>query len=442
MANMEKLSMKVKLLAATLMLASGSASALGLVEAYEKARLHDSHYRAAFYANESGKENRILGRSNLLPSLSASYSVNKNRSDLTIGGSTTFPAYGSKSASISLRQALFSLDGYARFRQGAAQTNASAAQFDAEGQALILRVVSAYIEALYADDQRALVEAQRAMFVEQAKVNERLFQKGEGTRTDVLETQARLDLSEAKLIEAKDAQQAARTALSAIVGEQVTTLDTISAAFQVRPADTAGFESWKAAALERNPELKAQYFSIEIARQEVLKAKAGHAPRLDLVASYSRNDSETLNTRDQETKSRSIGLQLNIPLYAGGSVNASSRQAVANQERAKADMEAKTDKLLLELRKDYDLVASSVARIGALGKAVDSAKLLMKATEQSIKGGVRINLDLLNAQEQLFTSQRDLAQARYSYLLGSLRLRAGTGALSFDDVREVAGNFR
>jgi protease secretion system outer membrane protein len=139
---------------------------------------------------------------------------------------------------------------------------------------------------------------------------------------------------------------------------------------------------------------------------------------------------------------RSVGVQLTVPLYAGGAVSAASRQALANEERARFEMEGRTSKVLLDLRKDYDAVASSVARIGALVKAVDAASLLIEATTQSIKGGVRINLDLLTAQEQLYTARRDLAQARYAYLLATLRLRAGAGTLTSDDVREIGANFR
>ncbi len=442
MANKTKPYMTMKLAVAVLMLASGSASALSLVEAYEKARINDPVYRGAFYANEAGKENRILGRANLLPSVTGSYNKNKNRADIMANRRLTHPEYNSKAANVSLRQAIFNLDAYARFKQGQAQTSQAGAQFDAQAQELILRVVGAYIEALFTDDQVALATASRDMYLEQNKVNDRLFAKGEGTKTDMLETQARLDLAEAKLLEAKDNQLAARTTLGAIIGDEVTALDSLTTSFRVKPADTAGFDVWKKTALESNPTLKAQLYGIEAARQEVIKQRVGHLPRIDFVASYAKNDSETINTLNQESTVRSIGIQVNIPLYSGGSVNASTRQAVANQERAKAERDVKLNEILLDLRKNYDSVASSVARIDALVKAVESAKLLMTATTQSIKGGVRINLDLLNAQEQLYTAQRDLAQARYTYLLGSLKLRAGTGALSSDDVRDIASNFR
>jgi protease secretion system outer membrane protein len=201
------------------------------------------------------------------------------------------------------------------------------------------------------------------------------------------------------------------------------------------------FEDLKGIALKENPDLQAQRFTIEASRQEVNKNKAGHTPRVDFVSSYSKNTAETLNTYNQESTSRSVGVQVNIPIYSGGAVSAATRQAVANFEKTKSDLDLKTSKVLVELRKQYNAVNSGIARINALDKAVLSAQLLVKATEQSIKGGVRVNLDLLNAQQQLYTSKRDLAQARYTYLISVLRLRAAAGLLSSDDVREAANYF-
>jgi protease secretion system outer membrane protein len=163
---------------------------------------------------------------------------------------------------------------------------------------------------------------------------------------------------------------------------------------------------------------------------------------VDFIATYSKGDAESLNTYTQNTVNRSVGVQVNIPIYQGGAINASTRQAAAGYERAKADLDVRTNKLMVELRKAHDVVLSSVNKIGALVKAVESGKELMKATEQSIKGGVRINLDLLNAQQQLYVSQRDLAQARYSYLIGLLRLRAISGDVDDSDIRQIGAYFR
>ena len=230
--------------------------------------------------------------------------------------------------------------------------------------------------------------------------------------------------------------------LSGIVGSEVTSVDALIPDFKVRPLDSASFEEWKKIALDRNPDIETMRHGVDIAHQEYNKARSGHLPRLDVVGTYGKNSSQSITTLGQDQTVRSIGLQLNVPIYSGGSVNASSRQAAAGESKAKSDLEAQTDKVLIDLRKEYKALQSGVARIDALLKSVASAELLIKATEQSIKGGVRINLDALNAKEQLYTSKRDLAQARYNYLLSSLRLRAAAGTLSSDDVREMAPYFR
>jgi protease secretion system outer membrane protein len=428
---------------AALLLHGGTVSALGLMQAYEAAVKNDPVYRAAFYSAESGKENRVLGRSNLLPNVAASYSASKADSTITVGSRSIPQDYISRSTVVQVRQPLFNMDSWARYKQGIAQSDYSAAQFDSQTQEVILRVTSAYFEVLFKIDQLALAKVERDTYAEQKNVNEQLFRKGEGTRTDVLETQARLDLSEAQLLEAQDTLTQAKDTLAGIIGvEEVDALDQLRPGFRVLPGDTLSFDAWKKIALERNPDIKTLSYGVEIANQEVHKARAGHAPRLDFVAVYQKSASETTTTIGQDTTTRSVGIQLNVPLYSGGSVNATSRQAVANREKARMDLEGQQDKVVVELRKDYNQVASSIPRIDALIKAVDSAQLLITATEQSIKGGVRINLDLLNAQRQLYTAQRDLAQGRYGYMLASLRMRAAAGTLSAEDVRLLAAHFQ
>jgi len=175
---------------------------------------------------------------------------------------------------------------------------------------------------------------------------------------------------------------------------------------------------------------------------EIQRQRAGHAPRLDFLATYNKADSESLNQLGTESTNRQLGLQLNIPIYSGGGISSATRQAAANYGRAQAELDARTNEILVELRRAHSIVESSGRKVEALVKAVDSAKVLMTATEQSIKGGVRINLDLLNAQQTLFVSQRDLAQARYGYLLGVIRLRAAAGNLDSQVIREIAAYFR
>lgn len=433
--------------AVMLLAQSGNAGAINLVQAYEAALQNDPTFRSATHDYEAGIENRILGRSNLLPNVSANYSNSKVKADVdaVVGGVTTptnHLEYSSKVAAVQLRQPLFNLDGLARYKQGLSQSDYATAQFAFRKQDLILRLTTAYTDALFAGTQLRLAEVQRDVYVEQRSVNNRLFEKGEGTKTDMLETQARLDVAEAQVLEARDNVETTRATLAGIVGREIDGLNDVVENFRISPDATRGFADWKDIALKENPEIAALGFAIETARQEVNKNRAGHAPRLDFIASYSKNNSDTLNTYNQNSTQKAVGIQLTIPLYSGGAVSASTRQAVANQEKAKSDLQATTDRVLVELRKQYALVNSSVSRLRALDKAVASGTLLITATEQSIKGGVRINLDLLNAQQQLYTTKRDQAQARYNYLLGLLRLRAAAGVLDIDALREVAGYFR
>ncbi|GAB3460171.1 TolC family outer membrane protein [Massilia terrae] len=435
--------------ALAVLLASGSAGAVTLQGAYQAALKNDPTFRMNFYENEAGKENAVLGRSNLLPSVSASFSTSRNIADQEVyyppnpplfagGWIPSQPRYMSRSSVVQLRQPILNLDGVARYRQGKVMAKQSQAQFEANTNEVAIRVVGAYFDALFADDQAALARVNRDMYAEQQKVNQRLFEKGEGTKTDMLETRARMDLAEAQLVEAQDNAVAARDSLAGIIGGEPGSLDQLRDDFRVGDLDVGPFEKWQKLALANNRELATARLAIENARLEISKDRAGHYPRVDMIATYSKGQAESLNTYNQNSVNRAIGLQVNIPIYSGGAVNATVRQAAAGYERAQADLDARTAKAMVDLRKAYDVVQSSVHKIEALVKAVESGTELMKATEQSIKGGVRINLDLLNAQQQLYTSRRDLAQARYSYLLGVLRLHALSGQIGNDDVRLIA----
>jgi len=353
-----------------------------------------------------------------------------------------YPRYISRSSAIQVQQPILNLDAIFRYRQGKVQTAQGAKKFESDTNDVIIRVVGAYADALFAEDQVELSRVQRDMYMEQMKVNNRLFEKGEGTKTDMLETKARLDLAEAQLVEAQNNAVAMRNTLAGIIGMDPGTLDQLGTEFRFQDLPLKSFEDWRAIAQERNPLLAAGRLAIENARLQVKRDKAGHFPQVDLVAGYSRDDAASLTNYRQDSINRTVGVQVNIPIYQGGAISATTRQAAANLERSRAELDYQSDRIMVELRKSYDLVLNSVAKINALERAVESGKELMVATEKSVAGGVRINLDLLNAQQQLYTSQRDLAQARYSYLLALLRLRADAGTLDEQAVREVAAYFR
>ena len=424
---------------------AGQASAMSLLEAYEAALANDSVYRSAIHENEAGQQYKVIGRANLLPNISASYSFNKNDMDIT-SRNTAIPRtenrdYNSKNAIIQLRQPIVNMESWARYNQGNAQTSLSDKQFEIRKQELISRFFGVFATANYAEDVLSLAEAQQTALKKQEEANKLMSAKGEGTKTALIESQAKLSLSEAQLIEAQVNVADSLNALSSMIGKEVTSLDRLSESLDLLPAGQSSYEEWKAIALGNNPEIAAQKESLEIANQEVKRNRAGHMPRLDAVASISKNDSDSVNTFKQEVDSKSIGLQLNIPIYSGGSVSALTSQAESEYKKAQDDLESKTNQVLLDLRKQYSSVQSSSLKINALKQAVDSAELLVFATKKSLVGGVRTNLDVLEARKQLFESKRDLSLARYNYLVAYINLRKAAGVLTYGDLKTISAFF-
>ena len=417
-------------------------SAFGLMQAYEAALNNDAVYRAAVHENEAGQQFKVIGRSSLLPVLSGSYSTNYVDGERTFAGQPTqHLTYRNETSVLQLRQPVVNFESFARYKQGLAQTSAADSQFLVRNQDLIVRLAAAYMDARFAEDQLALTSAQMSSYAEQRLTNERLFEKGEGTRTEMLETQARFDLAEAQVIESRDNLTNARNVLTSIVGEEVRLVNPLLEDFRVKPMLPTSFEEWKEIALEQNPEIVSQRHAVEVARQEINKQRAGHAPRIDLVASVNKSMSDNIIFFGVDTFTRSVGVQVNVPMYAGGIVNAMTSQAVSNHERAKAELESRTHQVLIELRRQFNLNLSSSRRIDALTTSVNSRNILLDATKKSVIGGTRNNIDILNAQQQFFEARLDLMQARYNYLLSYLRLRKAAGTVDIRDLQDVARYF-
>lgn len=425
----------------------GMAAGMGLLEAYESAMMNDPTFRAAIHENEAGQQAIALGRAGLLPSLTITHlqglsrGTQKTPDNNPLTPDRTSLHFNSEVTTLTLRQPLLNMEALAGYDQGHARANSSQAKFLGQSYELIVRLVEAYVKTLLAQDRFFLANAQLKALDELKLVNENMLRRGEGTRTDVLETQSRHALAQAQVIEAQDELDVARLALEAIVGQEVAQLDSLSGTFKAQPIHPPDFESWRQMALERNAEIVTQRHVVTTNQLEVKKSLAGHAPRVDLVASLNRQNSASFLFPDRDATFASVGVEVNLPLYAGGRVVATTNQAQANKARAEADLDAMSDKVLVELRRQFQLLQSSIKRIESLELAVDSALLLVQATEKSIKGGVRINLDLLDAQSQLFSAQVNLAEARYSYLLSYLKLRLAAGSLLLEDLEKVASYF-
>ncbi len=420
--------------------------AITLVDAYTLARDNDPTFQAAFYAHQAGQEFKALGRSNLLPVVTASYSRYKNHADIDFENGlvkrTEQRDYASQTASVQLRQPLINFDGYARYKQGVAQTSLSDQEFAIREQELILRVFNRYAAVLYAEDMLGLAKSKRAAYSAQKQANLFMYENGEGTKTDILESQAKYDLAEADIVEAQNILTDARATLNKVLGKKIDQIQPLIEDFATLPVDPINLEQWESLALKSNLELAAQRHTLEVAEQEVNRSKAAYMPRLDAVMSWSNNVSDTTNTYNQDATINSIGLQFTLPIYSGGATPARVSQSKANLLKAKAEFDEKANAVIIELQKQFNLVLDSQLRLTALTTAVNSAQLLVTATHKSIKGGTRTNIDVLNAESQLFEAKGDLLLARYNYLQSYLNLKKVVGTLGFDDLQIVAARFQ
>ncbi|BEO79865.1 hypothetical protein SMTE5_08960 [Serratia marcescens] len=429
---------------------------IGILDAYSLALEKDPTFRAAIKEKEAGDENENIGRAGLLPKVSLNYQNSPRNwqtqkypaSDIfgnSLGEATKRQQYRSHSSSITLTQPLFDYEAYARYKGGVAQTMMSDERYRGKLLDLAVRVISAYVEVAYSKDQIALAEAQKAAYKEQLALNDRLMSAGEGTLTDVSETQARYSLAEAQVIEARDALDAAQRELEVIIGVPLNQLDELQALrpgkFQVAPLIPSKFEEWQKIALENNPVLAASRHGVDAAKYEVERNRAGFMPNVQLYASHSENDSSSDNTVNQKYRTDSIGVQVSLPIYSGGGVAASTRQAAARYGQAMAEMDTQVGSTLNDLRKQFNLCISSRAKLAAYELAVKSATTQVTATRQSVLAGQRVNVDVLNAEQQLYSAQRDLASAKYTYIKSWITLLSDSGTLDEKDVLRVAQYF-
>lgn len=438
--------------AVLLALCMGSAPtwALDLRQAYASALGHDAQFQAAMKEKSAGLIFREIGRAALLPQVQWTYSENINnlsRTSIDTAGRpvTDNPDYKSVSNVVSLRQPLINFEALARYRQGLAQSEQSLAVFDSQTNALAIRLMEAYANVLMASEQVSLLQAESASYDELMKANEALWQKGEGTRTDAIETRSRFLVSQAQLAEVKGSLDTARRQLEGIVGtdlqKAISVMPGLPRTFRPRSLEPFSVDAWQELAMQGSPDIRALRHALEVARQEMERARAGHMPRMDLVASLSRSLSETTMTINQRMRNESAGVQVTVPIFSGGGVDAAARQSSANHEKAQAQLEARVNEVMVDLRKHFNLLASGAAKIAAFEEAVDSTENQVEAMRKSISGGQRVNADLLNAIQQLHVVRRDQAQARYAYLNSWIRLKAHTGPLNEDDMAELASYF-
>ena len=423
---------------------AGNAQALGPFQVYEQALRNDPEFLAALQERDAGQESRTIGRAGLLPKLSYNYNKGRNNSRATYlnerGNSHEDRNYNSYGSTFTVQQPLIDYEAYANYRKGVAQALFADETFRSKSQELLVRVLTHYTQALFAQDQIDNARAKKNAYEQQFQQNEQLFRQGEGTRTDILEAESRYELATAEQLQAQDDQDAALRELGALIGVATVNIDELTplpVSFSALPLQPASFSSWHTMALESNPLLASQREALEVARYEVERNRAGHLPKLNAYASVRKMESESGNTYNQRYDTNTIGIEISLPLYAGGGVAASVRQANSNLARVEYELEGKTRETLIELRRQFNACQSGVSKLRAYQKALVSAEALVVSTRQSILGGERVNLDALNAEQQLYSTRRDLAQARYDYLLAWTKLHFYAGTLGEQDLARV-----
>lgn len=431
------------LLACAPALAQESGQPLGLLQAYAAARTHDARFRSAEAEREAGREWAAIGRARLLPSVSAVVSESRNQASVTQTGAGRQDRghYSSSTRNLLLRQPLYDREAWVAHRQGQARSAASEASYRLHLQELAVRTAEAYTQALLAQDEVQLITAQLKALHAQYHANEQRFRGGEGTRTEMLETEAKRAVVQTRLNDAQDLAANRLVALESLTGLPLQRLQRLHPLPQVLEAAHDPLAAWRERADASNPELESLRHAVTIARQEVSRLQAGHQPRVDLTVSVGRSESDTAATFQQTSTTRAIGVQFSLPLYAGGGVLAQVRQALALQAKAEADLAERQAQVHVDLHRQHSVLSNGPQRLTALAEAVRAHEALVHATLQSVVGGERTNVDVLNARERLSQSRRDLLEARYGHLLAGLRLRHLAGTLQEEDLRALAGQF-
>lgn len=409
---------------------SVDAQALDLVQTYQQALANDAVYTSARYALGAGREASIQGRAGLLPQvgLAGTYS----RSGDNWNGVTN--NYG-----LQLTQPLFRPANWEQYEQSKLSVAGSEVQFSQALQDLILRVGQAYFDVLAAQDVLTFLKAQENAIAEQLASAKRNFDVGTATITDTNEAQASFDLVLAQEIAATNNLEVARSTLQQIIGQAPAPLATLRPGVKLNTPEPAQIDPWVSSAEQQNYSVVSQQIALESAQREIRKERAGHLPTVDLVAARSHasvSGNSNPFTNGSGT-SNSIGVQWTIPLYAGGAVNSQVRQAVALEDKARSDLDNARRTAALNARQAYLGVSNGLAQVKALEAAEISSQSSLDSNKLGYQVGVRINIDVLNAEQQLFSTRRDLAKARYDTLMNGLKLKAAAGALKENDLQQV-----
>ena len=427
------------LLAPLMLVMASSAWSQSLQEIYEAARTYDAAYLAARAQADSAQYRTAQSYALRRPNLSAAGSI--ARSEIDPPASTFNPGgnrVGSTVSGLTLngRQPLFNRANGATIGQADKALEVAQADLQTAEHELIVRTAQTYFDVLVAQDSLAAAQANKKAVSEQLASAKRNFEVGTATITDTREAQARFDLATATEIVADNDLRTKRIALDQLVGRSNVAPKALAVPVALPALAPAAVDDWVGPAQTSHPAVRRAALALDIARLETEKARAGHLPTVDAVASLGANHlggGGAVGT----TSSASVGVQVALPLFAGYSVQNRIKETLSLEQRSRNDLDAAGRGVAQATRIAFFGYQSGQAQVKALEAAESSSKLALEATQLGYRVGVRVNLDVLNSQRELFTTQRDLSKARYDVLLAGLRLRQAAGTLQAADLNAV-----
>ena len=409
------------------------ANALDLIEALSAAQAHDSQFASARATREANSEKSIQGRAALLPAVTATAGKTLTDGTLVAAGVSNNFNTNTYNYQLLLRQPLYNAASFDTYEQSKLQVVVGEIQFEQAKNDLALRVAQAYFDVLASQDAIAFIQSQKTAIAEQLASAKRNFEVGTATITDTHEAQARFDLTLAQEIAATNDLEVKRNALAQITGKLPAELSGLKPGIKLTPPEPSNPDKWVEGAETGNIGVIVQKLVADIAKLEISRNRAGHMPTLDAVASHTRAPFGTTNT----ITSNAIGLQLTVPIFSGYGTSSKIREAVSLESKARSDLDTVRRNAAQTARTAYLGLQSGLSQVRALEAAEVSSNSALESNRLGYEVGVRINIDVLNAQQQLYSTRCDLAKARYDALVNGLKLKAATGALVDSDISQL-----
>jgi outer membrane protein len=419
------------------------ARATDLLDVYKQALHNDPTYLADKANYNAAREKLGEAHSVLWPHIYAGANTTWNDINstlITAMNPTASPhqRYNSAGYFVTLSQPVFDWGAFAAVSQAHAAVRQATAVFEAQREGLFLRVANAYFHLLLANDNLGLAKSQEAAIAQQRQVAQGRLKVGLGTITEVDDANARYQMATAQVLQAQNNLEDAQQAMREIAGKVPTKLLPLRDDIPLQQPDPPDIVQWVTKALSQNYQVIAAKEGAQIARREISRRHAGYYPKLDLVGTYKdmRNVGGDFGLEGDESGS-SVGLQLTVPIFQGGLVHKLSKEARYKYEAAQQQLEATRRHVQREVRDAYLGISSGASRVSALKQAVVAGKSALEAKQTGYEAGINTNLQVLDAQRDLYQAQRDYAAARYNYVFSELRLKQAAGTLGESDLAQI-----